>query len=126
MSAFDSVAEAEARAELAVAQGGLGEQLQFVHEGAAAVPIWVREVSADSARIAEGLQVANERVSVFRVATGQTGFSRPTNDTEPVCEGDEFSRNSRVYVVRGIGKNVGKSVYTLACVQRKTKNFGGT
>jgi len=96
MGAYDAIGSALAKANLGVAKG-IGRQITFTHRSEASVTLDVEVLQ-------EGILTSNEngivtelRFMEVLIASGQTGFSAPSNDTEPIVAGDKAVHASRTY-----------------------------
>ena len=121
---FDTLGKAQATIELAIAKQ-LGFQVQFRHRSQSAIPVWIRLDDRNTGLVNEGGIATTERMAKITIATGQNGFTKSTNDAEPVIPGDIFTFNGReLHVTAPIGSNKYATVYYLACVDHKAIGGG--
>ena len=128
MNIFDTLGQAAAQIELAIAQQ-LGYQMSFQHRSGSGANVWVRVIQRDTNNVIEGGMLTSARDVVLIIATGQPGFVKPMGDAEPVIAGDQFfdTENKRTYsvVTNGIKSNKYNTVFTLVCTAHKTISAGG-
>lgn len=119
MSAFDQIGSAEAAAVLAEARA-IGISGSFSHRGAVAVTLKALVMDTDLLIVEQPGINTEVRVLTLMIPTGQTGFSTPTVEAEPITPGDTWTFKGRVhYALSPIKKNIQSTVYTVKFAEQK-------
>jgi hypothetical protein len=118
MAVFDDLGSIDASVNLAVAQN-LGTTMTLSHRGAVAITLNVLPMKDGIERVTDGQMIVERRYKAVQVATGQTGFSATSNDTEPVTLGDKVVMAGRNYFVSDVQRDEYGKTYVLRLVEDK-------